>query len=259
MSRRPLIGVICCTRMPEDPIQGVAERYLRAVPFMGADCVLVPSLPGLVDQRSLLGLLDGLMLTGSPSNIAPACYDITAEGEGPFDPARDANSMSLIDAAIEADKPLLGICRGFQEIAVRYGSTLRKDLGEPGREQVHHTPPGVPLVEMFALEHGAHLAPGGLLERALGVPEIVVNSAHFQGVAKLGPDLLVEATSLDGIVEAIRPKSGARVLGLQWHPEWRVAENPVSKVLFALFGLMLRGASLEEAAAEAGRHPSAAA
>lgn len=259
MANRPLVGVICCTRFPEDPIQGVAERYLRAVPFMDAGALLVPSMRGLNDPESIVSVLDGLMLTGSPSNIEPARYNSSIDGDAPVDPARDHSSLGLIEAAVNAGKPVLGICRGFQEIAVRYGSTLQKGLGEPGREQVHHTPPGVPLAEMFALEHSVHLTPGGLLQRAIGETDIVVNSVHFQGVSRLGAELVVEATSADGIVEAIRPKDGARVLGVQWHPEWRVAENEYSKALFGMFGLLLRGATLDEAADEIGRKRIAAA
>ncbi|MFT3733188.1 MAG: gamma-glutamyl-gamma-aminobutyrate hydrolase family protein [Hyphomicrobium sp.] len=141
-----------------------------------------------------------------------------------------------------------GICRGFQEIAVAYGSTLRPDLGEAGREQVHHTPPGLSLEGMFALEHRVNLSANGVLERMMGAPSITVNSAHFQGVRDLSNKLVVEATSSDGIVEGIRPASGERVLAVQWHPEWRVADNPTSRELFAWFGLLLRGASMQEAA-----------
>jgi putative glutamine amidotransferase len=248
MSTRPLVGIICCTRFPEDPVQGVAERYLRAAPNIGADVVLIPSMSGLNDIGSLVERLDGILLTGSPSNIEAARYNSTDAGEGPFDPPRDETAMSLIGAAVERDRPLLGICRGFQEIAVSYGATLRRNLGDSDREQIHHTPPGVAMSEMFALQHRISLTPGGILERTMRAPSIIVNSAHFQGVADLGPKLAVEATSWDGVVEAIRPVSGSRVLGVQWHPEWHAGENAHSKALFAWFGMLIRGASFEEAA-----------
>lgn len=248
MSNKPLVGVICCTRFPEDPAQAVAERYLRAVPFMGAEAVLLPSMSGLNDPASIVSRIDGVLLTGSPSNVEPARYRTVDPEAHPFDPPRDDNALGLISAAADAGKPVLGICRGFQEIAVRYGATLRRDLGATEREQVHHVPHGVPINELFDLSHRVDLAKGGVLETALGCPSIVVNSAHFQGVRELGSDLVVEATSWDGVVEAIRPKSGERVLGVQWHPEWQVGANDNAKALFALFGLMLRGASLQAAA-----------
>jgi putative glutamine amidotransferase len=248
VAKRPLVGVICCTRLPEDPVQAVAERYLRTAPFMGADVVLVPSMSDILDIGSIVGRLDGVLLTGSPSNVSPNRYRSPETGVGPFDPARDETTLRLIDEAVKQDRPVLGICRGFQEVAVAYGATLRPDLGHSDREQIHHTPPGLPLDEMFALEHRVDLSPGGLLERAFNASSIMIVSAHFQGIDEMSEKLIVEATSHDGIIEGIRPASGERVLAVQWHPEWRVAENANSQRLFAWFGMLLRGARLEEAA-----------
>ena len=253
LAKRPLVGITCCTRLPEDPVQAVAERYLHAAPFMGADAVLVPSTRDVVDIRSIVGRLDGILLTGSPSNIAPRRYGAEEEGTGPFDPARDETVTRIIEAAVDQDRPVFGICRGFQEVAVVYGATLRRDLGEPDREQIHHTPGGVPLEEMFALQHRVELTPGGILERLMGVPSIAVVSAHFQGIDQPSAKLVVEAKSTDGILEGIRPLNGERVLAVQWHPEWRLAENPHSVKLFSWFGAVLRGASFEEAVGHVAR------
>src|SRR5512146_162175 len=238
VSKRPLVGVSCCTRLPEDPVQAVAERYLRTAPFVGADFVLVPAMSDILDVKSIVGRLDGVLLTGSPSNVSPDRYRSTETGVGPFDPARDETTLRLIAAAVEQDRPVLGICRGFQEIAVAYGATLRPDLGHPGREQIHHTPPGLPLDEMFALEHRVDLSPGGILERAFGASSIAIVSAHFQGIDQISGKLTVEATSHDGVIEGIRPASGERGLAVQWHPEWRAQDNPHSRELFAWFGLL---------------------
>ena len=248
VAKRPLVGVSCCTRLPEDPVQAVAERYLRTAPFVGADFVLVPAMSDILDIKSIVGRLDGILLTGSPSNVAPGRYRSSETGVGPFDPARDETTLRLIDEAVKQDRPVLGICRGFQEIAVAYGSTLRPDLGHPDREQIHHTPAGVPLDEMFALEHRVDLSPGGILERAFSASSITIVSAHFQGIDQMSRELTVEATSHDGVIEGIRPASGERVLAVQWHPEWRVVEDANSQRLFAWFGMLLRGARLEEAA-----------
>lgn len=248
MSKRPLVGVICCQRNPADPFQGVAERYLKVAPFMEADLVLVPSLPDIMDAASILSRLDGILLTGSPSNVAPKLYGSADAGEGPFDPGRDAMSFRLIAEAAEQNRPLLGICRGFQEVAAAYGATLRPDLGAAGRELVHHAAPEVAFADMFAHEHRVDLAHEGVLERVMGAPSITVNSVHFQGIRDLGSKLAVEAMSPDGVVEGIRPKTGERILAVQWHPEWRVADNPNSRELFAWFGLLLRGATMQEAA-----------
>lgn len=248
MSKRPLVGVICCKRNPKDPFQGVAERYLKAAPFIGADFLLVPSMPDIMDARSIAGRLDGVLLTGSPSNVAPHLYGNADAGEGPFDPGRDGMAFRLIAESAEQDRPVFGICRGFQEIAVAYGATLRSDLGEASRAQPHHSAPDVPFADMFALEHRVDLAADGVLERMMGARSITVNSVHYQGIRDIGGKLAVEATSSDGIVEGIRPASGERILAVQWHPEWDVADNPNSRDLFAWFGLLLRGATMTEAA-----------
>ncbi len=252
MADRPLVGVICCTRPPaDDPVQGVAERYLRAAPFFGADVVLIPSMPDVVDAARLVRRLDGVLLTGSPSNVAPPLYGRDDPEAGPFDFQRDATSQALIEASDRHDRPLLGICRGFQEFAVAYGSTLRRDLAESTRGQIHHARDEAGLDELFALRHDVELAPASMLARATGARSITVNSAHYQGIAQLGEQLVVEATSQDGIVESVRPASGARLLAVQWHPEWGTDADPAARALFRLFAGLLRGASLAEAADQA--------
>ena len=227
--------------------QGVAERYLRAAPFFGADVVLIPSMPDMLDAARLVRRLDGVLLTGSPSNVAPRLYGSDDAGEGPFDPARDATTRALIEASERHDRPLLGICRGFQEFAVAYGSTLRRDLGPAG----HHAEDDGTNEKLFALRHPVDLTPGGVLARATGAAAIEVNSAHYQGIERIGGDLIVEAVSRDGIVEGIRPTSGARMLAVQWHPEWRPERDPAARALFRLFASLLRGASLAEAGDQA--------
>ena len=245
---RPLLGVICCTRGGgDDNAQGVDERYLRAAPLFDADVVLIPAMPDLVDAARLVARLDGVLLTGSPSNVHPRRYRSEASGDGPFDPARDAMSLALIEASMRQDRPLFAICRGFQEVAVALGSTLRGDLGASGRSAIHHLPGDLPDAELFALRHDVRLAPGGVLSRAIGTTVIDVTSAHFQGVERPGPALRVEAESADGVIEAIRPADDARLLAVQWHPEWQAERDPPSLALFALFAAMLRGAGWNEA------------
>jgi putative glutamine amidotransferase len=109
-------------------------------------------------------------------------------------------------------------------------------------------PAGLSLQEIFTLQHRVELTPGGILEHIMGAPSTAVVSAHFQGIDKPSGTLLVEAKSTDGIIEAIRPLDGERVLAVQWHPEWRLAENPDSLKLFSWFGAVIRGASFDEAA-----------
>ena len=124
VSKRPLVGVTCCTRFPEDPLQAVAERYLRTAPLMEADFVLIPSMSDIIDIGSIVGRLDGMLLTGSPSNVSPERYRSTETGVGPFDPARDETTLRLIAAAVEAGSARLrylprisGDCRGVRRNA----------------------------------------------------------------------------------------------------------------------------------------------
>ncbi len=256
VSQRPLIGVICCQRrIGEDLFQAVAERYLDAViRFADVDAVLIPALPEVQDARRVLKRLDGVLLTGSPSNVAPQRYGQTEPGVGPFDPGRDSVAMALIAESLEQEKPLLGICRGFQEVNAAFGGTLRPDLGGSDRPLPHHAPKGTDFAGLFEYRHPVDLVPGGVLDSVIGTPRIEVNSVHYQGVDRLAPGLVVEARSGDGVVEAVRLEGeNARLLAVQWHPEWRAGANPVSRDLYRLFGTMARGATLNDAA----RQPAA--
>jgi putative glutamine amidotransferase len=242
---RPLIGITACTRpFGEETAQVVIERYMEAaIRHADADAVLIPARPDLVDPVAVAARLDGLLLTGSPSNVAPARYGEDAAGEGPFDAGRDEMVMRLVAAMIDRSRPILGICRGFQELNVAFGGTLARDLGDAGRTIAHHAAAGVPLDTMFAHGHDVVLTPGGVLAAALGRDSLRVNSVHFQGAARLGAGLSVEARAPDGIVEAISARpNGAAVLGVQWHPEWQTDRDAASQGIFRIFGDALRGA-----------------
>jgi putative glutamine amidotransferase len=246
-SRRPVVGIICCTRqIGTEAAQAVINRYvLGAMRHAEADALLIPSLPALLDAGNVVARLDGLLLTGSPSNIAPGEYGDGEDGDGPFDPARDTMMHRLVDAAAAADKPLFGICRGFQEINVARGGTLRRDLGTTALP--HHAPVHVDFDAMFDHVHPVALASGGLLASATGATELSVNSVHYQGVDRLGSGLAVEATAPDGQVEAFAGTSGrAPLLAVQWHPEWATDAHEDRRTFFHLLGRALRGAAPEE-------------
>ena len=241
---RPLIGISADTRRHGgETAQLVVERYMEAViRHADVDAVLVPARPDLIDARAVAARLDGLLLTGSPSNVAPARYGDASEGEGPFDPGRDEMTARLMDAMIDRARPVLGICRGFQEVNVAFGGTLARDLGAGDRPLNHHAPDGVSLDEMFGHGHDVILAPDGTLARAFGRERLRVNSVHFQGVDRLGEGLSVEASAPDGVVEAVSARpNGAPVLAVQWHPEWQTDRDAASQGVFQIFGRALRG------------------
>lgn len=235
---RPVLGIIACNRETSvEPVLSVARRYVEHA-MVHADCaaLIVPSLPGAMRAAEVAGRLDALLLTGSPSNVAPARYG-DAGGAGPFDPDRDAMALDLIDAMRSLGRPVFGICRGFQEINVAFGGTLRRDLGhKPDLD--HHAPDEADFATMFEHRHAVTLTPGGELARTYGRPGLEVNSVHYQGVDRLGDGLRVEAIAPDGVIEAV---SAPGVLAVQWHPEWRTAADPDAQALFRRFGELARG------------------
>ncbi|MFN9033498.1 MAG: gamma-glutamyl-gamma-aminobutyrate hydrolase family protein [Alphaproteobacteria bacterium] len=245
---RPVAGIICCTRtVGIEPAQAVMNRYVAsAMAYADAAALLVPSMPGLMRAADVASRLDGLLLTGSPSNLDPGAYGEAADdAPGPFDPARDAMTGDLIRAMLDLGRPVFGICRGFQELNVAFGGTLRRDVSENPDLLRHHAPDEVGFNEMFDHVHDVELTPGGVLADALGQARIRVNSVHYQGVQRLGEGLSVEAQADDGVVEAFSTRvNTAPVLAVQWHPEWRTGEHPQSQVFFGIFGRALRGEPL---------------
>lgn len=240
---RPVLGIVCCTRrVGGDHAQAVMNRYAAAAMRYGdVAALLVPSLTDLMTAEEVAPRLDGVLLTGSPSNVEPGRYG-RSEGDGPFDPGRDTMSLSLIEAMLELGRPVIGVCRGLQEVNVAFGGTLRGDVGANPDLLAHHAPEGVSFTEMFAHQHEVSLTQGGILNRGLGRDRLRVNSVHFQAIDRLGAGLSLEAHAPDGVAEAISARvNGAPVLAVQWHPEWDADENPDSQAFFHLLGAALRG------------------
>jgi putative glutamine amidotransferase len=245
---RPVAGIICCTRtVGIEPAQAVMNRYVaNAMRYADAAALLVPSMPDLMKASEVAARLDGLMLTGSPSNMDPALYgQAVDDAPGPFDAARDTMTADLIKAMLDLGRPVFGVCRGFQEINVAFGGTLRRDMARADELIAHHAPDEIDFDGMFDHEHRVDLTPGGVLAKAFDAEAATVNSVHYQGVDRLGEGLAVEARAPDGVVEAVSAKvNGASVLAVQWHPEWKTERNPQSQAFFQVFGRALRGEGL---------------
>ncbi|MFM1885561.1 MAG: hypothetical protein RL026_718 [Pseudomonadota bacterium] len=252
-SPRPLIGIPADRRqLGHHPFHVVGEKYITAVLHCaGALPLLIPSLGDALDQQRLLQRLDGLLFPGSPSNVEPHHYGgEPGEDSGPHDPHRDATTLPLIPLALQQGVPVLGICRGFQEMNVALGGTLHQRVREVPGLAVHHEDPDAPLEEQYAPSHAVHLAAGGWLRGYARRDVVEVNSLHHQGVDRLAPGLVVEATAPDGLVEAFRVRDAAHfALAVQWHPEWKAVDNPFSRALFGAFGV----AAQARAAARPGR------
>jgi putative glutamine amidotransferase len=250
---RPVLGLICCTRLVGvEPAQSVMNRYvLAAARYADASTLLVPTLAGAAEAADIAPRLDGLLLTGSPSNVETRRYGMTdPDASGPFDPDRDEMAMALVEAMLMAGKPVFGVCRGLQELNVAFGGTLRRDMGSAPELIGHHAPDGATLDEMFAHTHDVALTPGGVLAQGLGRERLNVNSVHYQGVDRLGTGLTVEAKAPDGVVEAFSARvGGAQVLAVQWHPEWAPEADPSAAGFFQILGRALRGEPLSAAPA----------
>ena len=240
---RPVLGIIACNRIVgTEPAQAVMERYIRAaMTYADVAALIVPSLPDLMTAAEVASRLDGILLTGSPSNVATSRYGDDGD-EGPFDEGRDEIALSMVDRMIDLKKPVFGICRGFQEINVALGGTLRRDTSASDELLRHHAPDGVSFDAMFDHRHPVELAEGGILASAYAKPALDVNSVHYQGIGKLANGLTVEARAPDGLVEAYSARpNGAPLLAVQWHPEWGTENDPDSQTYFHLLGKALRG------------------
>jgi putative glutamine amidotransferase len=244
---KPLIGLVAdVNRKPKHPVHASQEKYLDAV--AGGASALVVILPGRIDQPgsafaepadigAMLDRLDGVFLTGATSNVAPHHYGAAlADPDSPADPARDGVSLALARAAVARGMPVLGVCRGFQEINVALGGTLHQAVHDMPGLNDHRERDGDPVAVQYGPSHSVRLTPGGLLHRLAGADSIEVNSLHGQGVDRLAPGLAVDAVAPDGLVEAYQGTGAGFLAAVQWHPDWLFRANAVSAGLFRAFG-----------------------
>ena len=253
-SLRPLVGVTACFK--ENGRGGwhhtVGDKYVRAaIHAVGGLPVVIPAIgPELGgDEQAtiealdrLLDSLDGVLLTGSPSNVEPHHYGGEQSRDGTaHDPARDATTLPLIRHSLDRGVPLFAICRGLQEVNVALGGTLHQLVHEVEGRRDHRSPKSSDIDVNYGPAHDIDIVDGGVLHRLLGERRVQVNSLHAQGVDRLAPRACLEAVAEDGQVEAFSiPDAPAFALALQWHPEHRALENPVSMKLFDAFAAACR-------------------
>ena len=235
---RPVVLVPACNRMiGQHPFHVVGKKYVDAVRLAGCQPLVVPSAePDEIE--ALLDLADGVLLTGSPSNVHPSRFgEAVYDASLPLDALRDDWVLELIPRTLERGVPLFGICRGFQETNVALGGSLHQAVQEVAGRSDHRAPVDVPPEQAYGLAHAVIVEPGGVLASVVGLASFDVNSVHGQGVNRLADGLRVEARAPDGLVEAfsVERASGFN-LCVQWHPEWQAADNPVSVRLFRAFG-----------------------
>jgi putative glutamine amidotransferase len=252
-SLRPLVGISVCLKANGRGgwMHTAGDKYVQAVvhaigglpiliPAFGREFAADDSMTQALDH--LLDMLDGVLLTGSPSNVEPHHYAGSPSREGTaHDKARDATTLPLIRRAIDTGVPLIAICRGLQEVNVALGGTLHQLVHEVEGRRDHRAPKAPTADENYAPAHDVDIVESGLLHQLLGERRVQVNSLHAQGVDRLAPGARLEAVADDGQVEAFSvPGAPAFALALQWHPEHRALENPISMKLFGAFATACR-------------------
>jgi putative glutamine amidotransferase len=240
MNSKPVIGVPADRRMVDPhPFHMAGEKYVQAI-VDGSDGLpfIIPALGDPLDVHDIIANIDGLLLTGSPSNIEPYHYEGQPSEPGTMhDPHRDALTLPLAKQAMQQGVPLLAICRGFQELNVVLGGTLHQKVHEVPGYHSHKENPEDPLEVQYGPSHAINLVEGGLLRGLAGADTVEVNSLHSQGVARLAAGVTVEAVADDGLIEAFVVDSAPGfALAVQWHPEWQVRLNDFSTAIFKTFG-----------------------
>lgn len=240
---KPVIGIICDVFSRDGnndrPFHGVGAEYIRAI-HLGTNCtpLLIPaSLDQASDWQHTCTLLDGILFTGSRTNVHPDRYAGPASKPGTlYDMERDTTSFGLIDTAVQLKTPILAICRGFQEVNVALGGTLHQELTDIEGKQDHAKHMGLAQNEQYQAAHAITLTEDGYLRTLLGQQRIEVNSLHHQGVNQLAEVLSAQAICDDGVIEAYTLAGQKQfLLGLQWHPEWHIDNDPVSQSIFSAF------------------------
>lgn len=227
---KPLVWLPACHRNLDLDDPGgytvLADRYAAAVTELGLQPILFP-MAEAEDVPALLPQVDGVLLTGSPSNVDATHFGATALPTDLLDPRRDALTMRLVREALVHAVPLFGVCRGLQEINVALGGSLYQTVHAQSGMLDHREPADEALDVQFGERHDVLLEPGSAFAQWAGATRARVNSLHGQGIQRLGANLVAEAHAPDGLVEGVRVRDAqAFAYGVQWHPEWRHAQHP---------------------------------
>lgn len=207
----------------------VRENYMESVLRAGAIPVLLPEVDDDNVIEQMLDVLDGILLAGG-GDVNPARYgEKTLPVCGEVDEKRDAFEFKLTAQAMKRNMPIFGICRGSQVLAAAMGGTLFQDIesqkGIPAERHSQKPPYGEAV-------HMVQFKTGGLFERITGVEKMQANSMHHQAVKDAGPNLVVEGTAEDGVIEALSAKERDNVFAVQFHPEYLSDHDEAAQKLF---------------------------
>jgi putative glutamine amidotransferase len=217
MSTAPVIGITTYSEFArwglwEQQASLLPQAYIDEVVAAGGIPVLLPPVPGV---EAAVVRLDGLIISGGP-DVEPGQY---GEQPGPHTaitrPERDAAELAVFRAALDLERPVLGICRGMQLINVGLGGTLIQHLPDAVGHEGHSPTPGT------MSEHIVSVSPSSCLAAIVGATPGLVPTHHHQGIGKLGTGLVPTAWADDGTVEAFELERAAHpfALAVQWHPE----------------------------------------
>ena len=243
---RPVVGIIGNASMINDTYPAQTTGTMNIYPVIEiceAISIMVPGVPENATADELINICDGFIFTGGRPNVHPKFYgQRETPAHGQFDLGRDEVVIPLIKRCEEIGKPILGICRGFQEFNVAFGGSLHPEIRDiPGRIN-HRMPPEGTLEEKFALRHEVEFEPESIFVKIFQTEKVMVNSLHGQGIDVPGNRVRLEGFATDGTPEAISIK-GSRgfCLAVQWHPEWNASKDVVSTKLFLAFKEALNG------------------
>jgi len=251
METRPIVGVVVNTYtdlVPREKLLAIATVNIEPLVEV-ADAVPILLTPTCSHLNEILNICHGFFLPPAFANIHPSLYgESPTAAHGKFDEDRDEFAMLLIKAAIAQDIPLLGCCRGFQDMAVACGSTLHAEVHHvPGREdhRLYKTkePPktgGISDDAWLSNKHHVNLHHGGELRKLTKLDRIVTNSAHSQGIDQPGQGIVIEGSSEDGTPEALHIQGATFALAVQWHPERHFQSDIVSQMIYQAFGDAMR-------------------
>jgi len=212
----------------------VPDSYIRALLKIDAIPLIIPVIQSRKILEQLFQMIDGLLLIGGP-DLDPVHYHQAAHaGLRKVTPARDKMEMQVALWALEADLPIMAICRGIQVLNVAAGGTLWQDIASQLPNAAKHD--YYPDYPKDFPAHTVKLQPGSRLAGIIGDDEASVNSLHHQAIDKLGQSLRTVAYAPDGIVEAVEGIAASWIVGVQWHPEWLLESDQRMLTLFKTFG-----------------------
>jgi putative glutamine amidotransferase len=238
--RQPIIAVTGDVRFFDNYTwHATPQTYLEAaVAVANVTPLIVPAFGNRIDIDGLLERVDGVLATGSKTNVHPAHYNVApSSAHEPYDQDRDATSIPLLRGAIEKGIPVLAICRGFQELNVAFGGSIATEIQELEGRWDHRAPLSDEASERFRIRQTVHIKPGGCLAEIIGAGDVAVNSLHRQAIESLAAGLEIEAIAEDGTIEAVTV-TGAKsfAIGVQWHPEFWAKQDAPSHAIFKSFG-----------------------